>query len=391
MKTVKIKIQILLVAMTLFACTSKTTKQETTHEVLAPNAIELNAEQYKTAGIQLGEIIRHELSNGISVNGTINAIPQNIASVSAALGGFIKSTLVMQGSAVTKGDVLATIENIAFIEIQQDYLETKAKYQFAEIEYKRHNELYKENVYSEKNVQQTETDYKILKAQMRGLEQKLIFLGIDPEKLTEEKITGVLPLLSPISGYVRTVNMNIGKFVNPDDVLCEIINPENEVLELVVFEKDVQKVLAGQKVVFSTPNLPGKNFFATIYQAGKTLSNNKTAMAYARIEKPYEFLLSGMFVNATILTGNAVVVAVPEEAVVQFNEKSYVFVYTGDRIENGKSIKDFEAIEIVKGVSDKGFTEITLPVGFDLQNARIVVRGAYSVLSAWKNSGEMAC
>ena len=391
MKTSKIKIQILLIVIVLFSCTSKTGKKETEHEVLAENAIELNAEQYKMAGIQLGEIGKHTIDNGIKVNGSINVTPQNIASVSAPLGGFIKNTSVVQGSAITKGETLAMIENFAFIEIQQGYLETKAKFQFAEIEYKRHNELYKENVYSEKNVQQTETEFKTLKAQMRGMEQKLIFLGIDPAKLTEDKITGALPVLAPISGYVRTVNMNIGKFVNPTDVLCEIVNPENVVLELVVFEKDVQKVSAGQKVIFSTPNDPGITYSATIYQAGKALDNDKTAMAYAKIDQPHVTLLSGMFVNATIRTSSAESVAVPEESVVQFNEKSYIFIFKGTRQENGKSISDFEAIEVRKGATDKGFTEITLPTGFDLLNVKVVVKGAYSVLSAWKNAGEMAC
>jgi cobalt-zinc-cadmium efflux system membrane fusion protein len=391
MKTFKITIQILLTLVVLFSCTSKTEKKETDHEVLAENAIELNANQYKMAGIQLGEIGRHSINNGIKVNGSINVTPQNIASVSAPLGGFIKNTSIVQGSAITKGETLAIIENFAFIEIQQGYLETKAKFQFAEIEYTRHNELFKENVYSEKNVQQSETEFKTLKAQMRGLEQKLIFLGIDPSKLTEDKITGALPVYAPISGYVRTVNMNIGKYVNPADVLCEIVNPENVVLELVVFEKDVQKVSAGQKVTFSTPNDPGKIYTATIYQAGKALDNDKTAMAYAKIEQTQGTLLSGMFVNAMINTSSDEVVAVPEESVVQFNEKAYIFIFNGTRQENGKTISDFTAIEVKKGTTDQGFTEITLPAGFDLLNVKVVVKGAYSVLSAWKNAGEMAC
>jgi multidrug efflux pump subunit AcrA (membrane-fusion protein) len=126
MKTNKIKIQILLTFIVLFSCTSKTEKKETEHEVLAENAIELNAEQYKMAGIQLGEIGKHTIDNGIKVNGSINVTPQNIASVSAPLGGFIKNTSVVQGSAITKGETLAMIENFAFIEIQQGYLETKA-------------------------------------------------------------------------------------------------------------------------------------------------------------------------------------------------------------------------------------------------------------------------
>jgi cobalt-zinc-cadmium efflux system membrane fusion protein len=291
--------------------------------------------------------------------------------VSAPLGGFVKSAGPVQGSAVTKGETLAQIENMAFIELQQSYLETKAKFTFAEIEFKRHTELYKENVYSEKNVQQVETEYKTLKSQMRALEQKLLMLGIEPSTLTEDNISSVLTLLAPISGYIRTVNINIGKYVNPTDVLFEIVDSRNIILELTIFEKDVPLVANGQ--------------------AGKTLDNDKTSRAYARIDNPGGKLLSGMYVNAGIETASRMVLAIPQEAVVEFNSAFWVFVHKGTRMENGKEIHDFEAVEVQKGATDEGYTEITLPAGVSSGTIEIAVKGAYSVLSAWKNAGEMAC
>ena len=48
-------------------------------------------------------------------------------------------------------------------------------------------------------------------------------------------------------------------------------------------------------------------------------------------------------------------------------------------------------IEVKKGVSRSGYTEIKLPEGFDINTARIVTKGAYNLLSAKKNAGEMAC
>jgi cobalt-zinc-cadmium efflux system membrane fusion protein len=48
-------------------------------------------------------------------------------------------------------------------------------------------------------------------------------------------------------------------------------------------------------------------------------------------------------------------------------------------------------IEVHKGVTDGGYSEITFPEGFDIKTARIVIKGAYSLLSAKKNAGEMSC
>jgi cobalt-zinc-cadmium efflux system membrane fusion protein len=42
-------------------------------------------------------------------------------------------------------------------------------------------------------------------------------------------------------------------------------------------------------------------------------------------------------------------------------------------------------------VSDGGFTQIILPEGFDIKTAKVVIKGAYNLLSAKKNAGEMAC
>ena len=327
----------------------------------------------------------------MKVNGVINVTPQNVAFVSTPLGGFVKSTNLVQGSSVSQGQTMALIENMEFIELQQNYLEAKAKYNYAEVEYKRHTELFKDNVYSENNLQQTETEYKTMKAHFKALEQKLILLGLDPSKLNEESISSILPVTAPINGYIRTVNINIGKYVGPTDVLFEIVNSENVILELMVFEKDVRKVTTGQKVTFTTPNDPGIAYSATVYQAGRALDKDKMSSIYATIETNNGTLLSGMYVTAEIETETRSATSVPQEAVVQFNEKFYIFTYKGKRNENGKEIDNFHAIEVIKGNSDNGFTEIRLADGTDISTIQIVIKGAYSVLSAWKNSGEMAC
>ena len=79
---------------------------------------------------------------------------------------------------LTKGQTLAVIENQDFVDIQQNYLEAKNKLVFAEAEYKRHTDLYKDDVYSEKNVQQVTVEYKNLKALVKSLEQKLYLLEL---------------------------------------------------------------------------------------------------------------------------------------------------------------------------------------------------------------------
>ena len=152
----------------------KKQSQETKEaEVLPDDIVELRDDQIKLANIETGTIEMRSLSGNLKVNGSVGVSPQNLATVCMPFGGFVKSANLMPGNAVTKGQTLAILENQEFVDIQQNYLEAKSKLEFAEAEYKRHAELYKEDVYSQKNLQQVTADYKSLKAQVNALEQKL--------------------------------------------------------------------------------------------------------------------------------------------------------------------------------------------------------------------------
>lgn len=98
-----------------------------------------------------------------------------------------------------------------------------------------------------------------------------------------------------------------------------------------------------------------------------------------------------MFVNGVIETATNPLAALPSESIVQFDEKDYIFVFEREKQENGKMITEFKMIEVKKGLTDNGYTEIIIPEGFDPKSARVVVKGAYNLLAAKKNAGDMAC
>jgi cobalt-zinc-cadmium efflux system membrane fusion protein len=305
-------------------------------------------------------------------------------------GGFVKSTTLLPGNAVTKGQALAILENQEFVDVQQNYLEAKSKLEFAEAEYKRHAELFKEDIYSHQNLQQVTADYKSLKAQVYALEQKLALIGINPADLREDNISRSVAVVSPISGYVKAVNVNIGKFVAPTDVLFEIINSDKLYLELILFEKDADKVSAGQKIRFFINN-ETEQHEAIIYQTGRSVNADKTYKVYATVTGTCKNVLPGMYVNAIIEVSTNQVAALPSEAIVSFDDKEYIFVFDKNKEENGKQISEYRMVQVHKGITDGGYTEIILPEGFDMKTAKVVIKGAYNLLSAKKNAGEMAC
>lgn len=379
----------LIIALT--ACKQGNTKvAEKEAEVLPEDIVELRDDQLKLANIETGVIELRSLSGTLKVSGIVSVSPQNIATVCMPLGGFVKSISLMPGNSVGKGQTLAILENQEFVDIQQNYLEAQNKLEFAEAEFRRHSALYKDDVYSQKNLQQVTAEYKNLKAQVKALEQKLALIGIDPNKLNEDNISRSVAITSPISGFVKSINTNIGKFVAPTDVLFEIVNSDKLLLELTLFEKDADKVTTGQKIRFFINN-ETEQHEAVIYQTGRTISADRTYKVYASVNGICKNVIPGMYVNAMIEASGIRAASLPSDAIVSFDDKDYIFVFDRKKVESGKPFTEYKMIEVQIGVSDNGFTEIVLPKGFDISKAKVVIKGAYNLLSAKKNAGEMSC
>ncbi len=388
---------IYLATACLFVCTvvscgggTKGKTETKTEEVIPEDIVELRADQVKLANIVTGTVELRSLSGTLKVNGIVNAAPQNLATICAPMSGFVKSTSLMPGNAVTKGQVLVVIENQEFVDIQQNYLEARNKLEFAEADFKRHSSLFKDDVYSEQNVQQVTTEYKNLKAQVNALKQKLVLISIHPDNLQEDNISRSISLVSPITGYVEAVNVNLGKYVTPTDVMFRIVNNDKLFLELTLFEKDANKVARDQKIRFFINN-ETETHEAVITQTGQSVNADRTYKVYASVTGVCKNVLPGMYVNAIIETAGSQVTALPSEAVVSFDDRDFIFVFDKNKVEGGKPFTEYRIIEVKKGVTDGGYTEVGLPEGFDINSAKVVLKGAYTLLSAKKNAGEMAC
>ena len=300
-------------------------QQEQHDEHEEANRVEITAAQTRTAGIELGKIEKRQISGTVKVNGVLDVPPQQLVSISVPLGGFVKNTSLLQGSRVRKGQIIATIENLDFIQIQQDYLEAKSQLELTEEDYKRQQELAKENVNSQKTLQQSKTNFATWQAKHNALREKLKVINIDVKSLEAGQVTSSINLYSPIGGYVTQVNVNIGKFVTPTDVIFEIVDTEHLHAELIVFEKDVPKLKIGQKVRFTLANEAAERM-ATIYLIGREINKERTVQIHCHIDKEDTELLPGMYLSAYVETGGALVPALPDESIVDYNGKKYIFV-----------------------------------------------------------------
>lgn len=370
---------ILMISLIVASCGG--TKSEETEAVAAiETTVTLNEAQYKSANIVTGKLEKREISTILKLNGKIDVPPQNMVSVSTPFGGFLKSTKLLPGMHVKKGEVLATMEDQQYIQLQQEYLTVKSKLSYAENEYNRQKELNQSKASSDKVFQQTEMDYKMQRISLSALAEKLRLININPDNLNESNLSRSINVHSSIDGFVSKVNVNIGKYVNPSDVLFELINPEDIHLNLAVFEKDLDKLSIGQKLLAFNNNQPNKKHPCEIILISQDLSADRSADVHCHFEDYDKTLLPGMYMNAEVEIKLQNALSINEDAIVSHEGKDYVFVEKGNR--------RFEIVEVKKGVTENGFSEISTLDGKEMLNASIVTKGAYALLMQLKNKSE---
>jgi cobalt-zinc-cadmium efflux system membrane fusion protein len=372
-------IYLITIAFLITACGSST-EQETSAEANkgAENLVVLNEKQLSAAALSFAKPEERIIGSFITANGTIDVPPQNMISISVSLGGYLKSTKLLPGLQIRKGDVIAIMEDQQYIQMQQDYLTTKAKLAYSKSEFERQKELNASKASSDKVFQQIQMEYNTLRITLNSLEQKLKMINIKPESITENNISSTIKIYSPINGFVSNVNVNIGKFVNPSDVLFELIDPSSIHLNLKIFEKDLNKLAIGQKLIAYSNSDPTKKYEAEISLISRDLSSERLAEVHCHFENADKSLAPGMYMNAEIQMKNDRKLAIPEEAIVNFESADYVFVR--------KSNNSFEMTPVKTGTIENGYVEVINADRF--KGKQLVTKGAYTLLMTLKNKSE---
>lgn len=363
----------------LTACNSKKEKTETA-EAPTENSVELTDAQLKNSEIQTGKIQQQNISSPLKVNGVIDVPPQNMVSISVPMGGYLKSTTLLEGMHISKGAVIATMEDQQYIQLQQDFLTAKAQFGSIEKEFFRQRDLNQIKASSDKVFEKAQAEYTSQKVLVKSLSEKLKLIGINPDNLNENDISRSISIHSPIDGFVSSVKQNIGKYVTPTDVLFELVNPEDIHLALTVFEKDLDKLLIGQKIIAYNNNQQNKKYECKIILIGKDISHERAVTVHCHFEQYDKSLIPGMYMNAEVqvATNNAFVI--PNDGLVRFEGKHYVFTQTDN--------KKYQMHEVSTQNSENGFTQIIFADTTQVKNKIFVTKGAYTLLMKMKNTKE---
>lgn len=368
---------VLILALTI-ACQSK--KEEiATETAVKENVVELTKNQLDNSKIKIGTLTNTSLSSTIKVNGKITLAPNAMASVSMPLGGYIKNIKVMPGMVIGKGQVLAVIEDQSYVQIQQDYLTTKQQLAYASKDFARQKELNSSQAVSEKNFQLAESEFAKQRITLKSLEEKLKLIHINPASLSANSISKSVNIYAPISGMITKIDVNIGKYVNATDMLFQIMDNQSMYAKLNVFEKDAANLAIGQKIKVYTNTQPDVFYETKIEFVNKSYSDENAIEVYAKISNTTKKLIPGNYINASIQVDNNNAYVVSNDAIVDFEDKKFVFVQDANK-------KSFSMQEVQIGIVTDKVSEIR---NYEtLQNKSLVISDAYTLLMVMKNKEE---
>lgn len=374
----KNSIKIFPVLIFLLSCKSEPKTIESAAAPIIENVVMLTDAQFNNAKIETTTLQEKNLASTIKSNGKIDIPVQNIASISVPLGGYLRSTRLIPGLHVSKGDVIAVMEDQQYIQLQQDYLLAKSKLHFAELEYNRQKELNENQASSDKITQQAQSEVNIQRITMNATAEKLRLINKSPTSITAENISKTINIYSSLDGYVSKVKVNIGKYVAPSDVMFELIDPTYLQLNIKVFEKDISKLSIGQRVIAYDNTQPIKKYNCKIVMITKNIAPEGTVDVYCKFDNYDKNIIPGMYMNAEIEATTIASYSLPEESIVTYEGKAFVFVETKKQ--------QFELVEVSLGQSKDGYVSIINSIA--LNNKIIVTKGAYTLLMKMKNKEE---
>ncbi len=369
------------------SCNNKIAEEKNSNETkveneaqnkLLENIVELTDAQLQHANLQFSDLEQKEISEVLKVNGKIDVPPQNMISISVPLGGYLKKTNLLPGSHVSKGEIIAIVEDQQYIQMQQDFLTSKTQLNLLHKDFLRQKELNQSKATSDKIFEQAKAAYLTQQILVNSFQEKLNLAHIPTKYLNVNSIQKSISIFSPIDGFVSKINVNIGKYVSATDVLFELVNPSDIHLNLSIFEKDIAKLSIGQRLFAYNNSNPTKKYLCEIILISKDVSSNGTIDVHCHFLNYDKTLIPGMYMNAEVELRNNISNVLPEDAILNFENNDYVFIQ--------KNKFEFEFSPIVLGSNENGWHEVLQPQLFN--GKKIVTKGAYTLFMKMKNTEE---
>ncbi len=319
---------LLVTAISGLTCCNKTSPD---HQIITDSAnhavaVRLSRQDAELSGVKLGILSEKKVDQWSYCKGSLVLIREGLMVVSTPAPGIVRMVNCSAGDYVEEGSVLAGLESIEFIRLQQEFLDAENQVAYFREEYKRQGELTVENATSVKKMQMAQRDYQSFEIKQNALRLQLKAYGINPDSLQPDQLSSLFFIRAPQSGYVAKVNSTLGAYANLGEELMVLGKKNRLLLKLAVPEQLLPHLKKGQVIDFSLVHDSLVTWQAVLYDLANPVDPIRhTSDIYGKVTMKNEHFLPGVSVKAKIRTNTGISFYAQRGAVMHDPEGDYLF------------------------------------------------------------------
>jgi cobalt-zinc-cadmium efflux system membrane fusion protein len=273
-------------------------------------------------GVQKVEAVFEKVKDFIKAVAYVQPDREGVVKITSRLPGTVQSINVKLGDFVKKGQVLAVIKTPDTTDLYSQKIYLSAQLEQAMRLYKMKKELYEIGAIPKSDLMEAETNYKVLEAQLKGVEQKLKLLGGGMGQIT---------IVAPLDGIVYQINAHVGDLVDQSTEILNIVRPGKILIVALVPPDALQKLKVGDTISFYVSVYPEKEFKGIIKYISDVVDpdTRKVKVYIEPVEK--EFFKINMFFEVKLILGEQIYAVIPQKALIYRNGKFYVYAIDGGK------------------------------------------------------------
>jgi len=271
----KLALHILLLLLVI-SCSPKKTEQETTQFSVQGDTVQVTANSDLAKKLKTEVLALQPYQLQIVTAGVVKAIPTQYAEIAPPFPGRVLRSYVSLGMKVTPETPLFEISSPDFISAQKIFLQAKSQMQLAEKTYKRQQDLMKNGVGIQKDLEEAETVYEVAQNEYRNAEASIKIFKADPDKIV---LGQSLMVKSPISGEVVDNKIVVGQFINDNAASVATVAELSQVwVTGKVKEKDIRFIHEGDKTTIEIAALPDIKLKGNVYHVNKMVDEETRSL-----------------------------------------------------------------------------------------------------------------
>jgi membrane fusion protein, heavy metal efflux system len=276
---------------------------------------------------------------GRVLNGEVALDANRAVQITPRVPGVVRSVQVDVGSPVARGQVLLVLDSPDISDARAAWRRANTGRRLAEASADREGELFARRVCPKKDLLEAEAVRDQANAEERAAASRLAGYGLDPASL--ENDAGEEPagaesrytIRAPFAGRVLERSVNLGASVEPGQELLLIGDTSRMWVQAQAYERELAAILGAQArgevlAEISVPAYPGRTFPGRVDRMSGILEEaTRTSRIRIIADNPDGLLRAGMFARVNLLVGgDAMVLAVPADAVLEDGGRAFVFV-----------------------------------------------------------------